>query len=248
MGFGNIFKLAHLKIEGFKTIDRLTSDRISFPDPLLRNPLEVPYNPETLSSRFETSFSSKRAAGPKGDRTAQYAFSRGHEMTVKLVFDGTDVSFLGVEKLRHIPSVRELVENFLRLCHTVQGETHEPSFLRVTWGDCPLLGKGFDCRLQSCDIQYTLFDRDGSPLRAELTVKFVEARANTPQELRLSSPDLTHRRVVVAGDTLPALCQQIYGSAVHYLRVARINDLDDPRNLIPGQELRFPPFARGERG
>lgn len=248
MGFGNIFKLARLKIEGFKTIERRTSDRISFSDPRLQNPLEVPYNPETLSSRFETAFSGKRAAGPKSERTAHYAFSRGHEMTVKLVFDGTDVSYLGVEKLRHIPTVRELVENFLRLCHQVQGTTHEPSFLRLTWGECPLLGGGFDCRLQTCDIQYTLFDRDGAPLRAELTVKFVEARAHDAQELRLSSPDLTHRRVVVAGDTLPALCQQIYGSAVHYLRVARINDLDDPRNLTPGQELQFPPFARGERG
>ena len=50
--------------------------------------------------------------------------------------------------------------------------------------------------------------------------------------------------MVLAGDTLPLLCQQIYGSATHYLQVAAFNGLDDFRVLEPGRELLFPPFAR----
>ena len=45
-----------------------------------------------------------------------------------------------------------------------------------------------------------------------------------------------------AGDTLPLLCREIYGSASCYLRVAQVNALDDFRNLTVGQELIFPPF------
>ncbi|MEB3157176.1 MAG: LysM peptidoglycan-binding domain-containing protein, partial [Cyanobacteriota bacterium] len=59
-----------------------------------------------------------------------------------------------------------------------------------------------------------------------------------------SSPDLTHRRLVRAGDTLPQLCLEIYGTAEHYLRVADVNNLDDVRVLTPGQQLLFPPYAR----
>ncbi len=64
---------------------------------------------------------------------------------------------------------------------------------------------------------------------------------------RLSSPDLTHVRTVQAGDTLPLLCTSIYGSARHYLLVARHNGLDDFRQLQPGQQLQFPPLPPADR-
>jgi nucleoid-associated protein YgaU len=95
------------------------------------------------------------------------------------------------------------------------------------------------------DVKYTAFNRDGSPLHAELSAVFVEdldpkKKASAD---RLSSPDLTHMRVVRAGDSLPLLCIEIYGSASHYLRVAEVNALDDFRVLEPGTSLYFPPFA-----
>ena len=42
---------------------------------------------------------------------------------------------------------------------------------RLLWGK-GVLEKGFDCRLQSVDVKYTAFDRDGSPLHAELSAVF----------------------------------------------------------------------------
>ena len=59
------------------------------------------------------------------------------------------------------------------------------------WRYVSILGRDFDCRLQSVDIKYTAFDRDGSPLRAELNAAFVEDLA-PPKKLKedkLSSPD-----------------------------------------------------------
>jgi nucleoid-associated protein YgaU len=58
-----------------------------------------------------------------------------------------------------------------------------------------------------------------------------------------SSPDLTHSRIVKAGDTLPLLSKEIYGTANHYLWIAQQNQLDDFRNLMPGQRLFFPPLV-----
>jgi nucleoid-associated protein YgaU len=58
------------------------------------------------------------------------------------------------------------------------------------------------------------------------------------------SADLTHVRLVKAGDTLPALCERIYGEPRMYAEVARANGLDNFRDLRPGMQLRFPPLAR----
>jgi hypothetical protein len=244
MGLGNLFKLAKLTIKAFKDIERQ--------QPLTGglnggNTLEVMYNPETLSTRHANVFQSRRVVGSQVT-PARWVHSPSRELSVNLVFDGTNVSYFGVEALFGIPTVTELVQAFLKLCFRIESESHEPAYLTLTWGS-GVLGDGFECRLESVDIQYTAFDRDGSPLRAELAAKFVEAVDATKKsaQLRLASPDLTHRRVVKSGDTLPLLCREIYGSAEHYLRVAEVNRLDDFRCLEPGQELIFPPFARKER-
>ena len=71
--------------------------------------------------------------------------------------------------------------------------------------------------------------------------------ARQGRQANLQSPDLTHRRVVKEGDTLPLLCREIYGAPAYYLRVAQVNGLDDFRILTPGQELFFPPFDTSRR-
>ncbi|HLT34887.1 MAG TPA: hypothetical protein VK034_01345 [Enhygromyxa sp.] len=240
---GNIFKLAKLTIRAHRDAKR--TQKVSLG--LLRDSLEVQYNPESLTTRHASVFQGRQGIAVHGGQ-ARWAYNPGTELTVKLIFDGTRVGSMGVLGFRD-PSVAKQVEDFLTLCYDVQSESHEPAYLTLTWGHGVLGSGGFKCRLESVDIQYTLFNRDGSPLRAELSAKFVEALDPdaAKRELRLSSPDLSHRRIVRAGDTLPLLCREIYGSPEHYLRVAEVNSLDDFRELVPGQALIFPPFDRGER-
>jgi hypothetical protein len=237
MALGNSFKLAKLTIEAYQNSQRT--------DPVSPNhTLEVQYNPETLSTSHQSVFQSRQGIATSSAQ-ARFSHSPSERLNVTLVFDGTGVGYFGVELLRHVPSVAERVAGFMRLCYQVQSPTHEPAFLKLSWGSSSVLGRSFDCRLQSVDINYTAFERDGSPLHATLAAVFVEDL--DPQKkaaiARLSSPDLTHRRVVRAGDTLPMLCREIYGSPAHYVRVAQVNGLDDFRVLEPGTELIFPPFA-----
>jgi len=58
------------------------------------------------------------------------------------------------------------------------------------------------------------------------------------------SPDLTHRRILQAGDSLPRLCQEIYGDPRLYLKVAEANGFDDFRRLAPGTAVFFPPLEK----
>ena len=231
MPITEIFKLAKLTILAFKDSARTA--------PI--DAIEVMYNPDSLSRRFASEFQGDT------DGKAQWTRSRTSNLDVKLVIDGTRVSFHGVEQLRGLDSVAKQVQRLLALCYEVNTDTHQPSFLTLHWGSNVFGLDGFECRLEHVDINYTSFDRDGSPLRAELAVTFVRD-VDPPKKPEVSSPDLTHRRLVRPGDTLPLLCSEIYGSAAHYLRVAEVNRLNDFRSLVPGQELFFPPFARKERG
>jgi len=239
MSFGDLFKLAKLTIAGYKDADRR--------DPPIGT-FTAQYNPETLSMSYESSFLAQPGVGPTAP-DSRFSHIRPQRLSVDLVLDGTRVGYMGVELLGHVPTVAEQVSKFLSICYYINGETHEPSYLKVSW-DRGVLGPSFNCRLESVQIHYVAFERDGSPLHANLTAVFVEQMAAQAKAASagLSSPDLTHRRVVVAGDTLPLLCREIYGSASHYLRVAQANQLDDFRDLTPGQELIFPPFERARKG
>jgi hypothetical protein len=233
MGITSLFKLSKLTIRAYKTEKRQGAD-------LLKR-FEVQYNPETLLIHHETEF--QRAVRRSHSR---YTHTRAKTLDVDLIFDGTQVEHWGVELLRPQTTVAERVKNFLRTCYVRHGETHEPAHLTLSWDKGLFAGAGYDCRLKSVDIQYTAFNRDGSPLHAELKAQFEESideKKKAAQD-RLASPDLTHTRTVLAGDTLPQLCIAIYGSAAHYLRVAEVNGLDDFRVLSPGQELIFPPYER----
>ena len=80
-----------------------------------------------------------------------------------------------------------------------------------------------------------------NPRVDETFVEQVEDSYRVKKE-RKSSPDLTHRRVVKAGDHLSLMCAEIYGDPSYYLQVAAANGLDDYRHLVPGQTIRFPPI------
>jgi hypothetical protein len=195
--------------------------------------------------RHQNRFSKQQAIGSNG-RIATYAHSRSADLKMDLVLDGTGVTDFGVSTLLGLgtQSVAEQIKRFLDVCFYMDGDIHEPKYLKLQWGEGVL--KDFDCRLQSVDIEYTAFERNGAPLHAVLKTAFVEdleasKRLRKPEK---SSPDLAHARIVKSGDTLPLLSKAIYGSAAYYLRVAQVNGLDDFRNLTPGQAIIFPPLEK----
>lgn len=230
MALGNLFSLAKLTVTAYTDVARTRPHGA---------PFEVQFNPETLTASHGSELAGMR------DGRAVFTWRHNQVLKLTLLFDGTNVDSFGVERLFGETTVATRVREFLERCHHRVDTSHEPAFLVLTW-DKGLFRPSFECRLQHADIAYTSFDRDGAPLRATISATFVEDvdPKKQAQRERLSSPDLTHRRVVRAGDTLPLLCREIYGSAEHVVRVAEVNGLDGLRELTPGQELYFPPYAR----
>jgi hypothetical protein len=228
MGISNLFKLEKLTITAYKTADRSGWG----------STFEAMFNPASYSQNYSIEWKRRQGINDLGAEL-EYTLSAPSELSFNLILDGTGVDDYGLISWAS-QTVSERVQEFLDVTYTYQGSLHEPAYLLAEWGDL-----SFSCRLSSVDIKYTAFDRDGTPLRAELDVTLLSdiGVEKLAQEAGKTSPDLTHARVVRRGDTLPLLVSEIYGSSDHYLDVARFNQLDDFRNLKPGQQILFPPLA-----
>jgi nucleoid-associated protein YgaU len=123
--------------------------------------------------------------------------------------------------------------------------THTPNFLRIIWG----AGLFFEGMLSSATVSYSLFGRDGRPLRGTIDASFTQAATATSlAKIKnfFSSPDVTKTYTVKAGDTIYNLAQKEYNDDAFYLQIAQANDLKNYRKLVPGQVLIFPPVNKDE--
>jgi nucleoid-associated protein YgaU len=226
----NLFKLEKLGIYAFTDVGR----RRRAPNPVFA----AMFNPASYTQSFGILWS-KDAGINASSVQVNYARTLPSDLKLDLVLDGTGVDEMGVVALSR-KTVRERVQDFLDVTYRYNGVIHEPNYLLAQWGSLI-----FYCRLETVDIKYTSFHRDGTPLRAELTVTLISDQS-AEDRARLEakqSPDVTHTRVVRSGDTLPLLTKEIYGSPAPYLLVARWNGLDDFRMLTPGARIEFPPLA-----
>lgn len=133
------------------------------------------------------------------------------------------------------------IEKFKKVVLDYDGENHQPSYLKILWGTLVFKGK-----LSEMEIEFKLFNSTGIPIRALAIAKFtgfVDENLRVAKE-NAKSPDLTHLRMVMDGDTLPWMCYKIYGDSRYYLEVAKTNNLYDFRNLIVGKQLFFPPLNK----
>ena len=151
---------------------------------------------------------------------------------------------LDLEGFQNLPGlqskdVTDRVNELVELCLRKEQESHTPNFLILEWGHLY-----FECKLSSLNVNFTLFDNSGRPLRAKLDATFIESvpKIKIERKNELHSSDITHARIVKMEDTLPQLCKDIYGSYDYYENLARVNDLDQFRRLEPGTELIFPPL------
>lgn len=159
------------------------------------------------------------------------------DISFDLVLDTTGVIPAPTENVGK--SVLTLIQQLKDTVYKYQGEIHQPNFVQVSWGNM-----SFNGRLTNLALDYKLFSPEGEPLRANVSLTFTRYKSveQAQAEGNDQSPDMTHIITVKSGDSLPQLCQKIYGKSEFYLQVARINKLTNFRNLPVGSELFFPPL------
>lgn len=158
------------------------------------------------------------------------------ELSFDIILDGTGIIPQPTENKGK--SVKDMVETLKKVTHQYDGDTHETPYVKIEWGGF----ETFKGRLSSMSIEYSMFKPGGDPLRAKVSLSFtlyksLEVASADKSE---NSPDMTHIIAIKHGDSLPLLCQKIYGSSQYYLQIARINKLSSFRDLEVGTELIFP--------
>jgi hypothetical protein len=114
----------------------------------------------------------------------------------------------------------------------------QPPYVAFEWGTFRFLAV-----ITSVALDFVLFDREGTPLRAKATVSFKEfqhrklyARQNPSSG---GGPDNRLWQVSL-GDRLDTIAADVYGDATKWRLIADHNGLLDPLALRPGQTLAIP--------
>jgi LysM repeat protein len=198
---------------------------------------EALINPESYTLDYKLKFSESKQGHGSSGKQLKYEYTEPEEITFEFLFDNT-----GIIDGKPRESVADDLKKFREVVIDYKGDTHEPRHFKLVWGENPV----FKGRVVEVGIIYKLFTPDGKPIRAVAKVKFkasIEELKRAAKENK-SSPDLTHTRIVKAGDTLPLMCERIYGEAHRYAQVAKINGLANFRKLTPGQKILFPPIEK----
>ncbi|MBJ6127191.1 CIS tube protein [Microvirga splendida] len=139
-------------------------------------------------------------------------------------------------------SVRERVDELAGLLE-IDNDQHAPPIVRFVWGKL-----SFTAIIEKMTRKFLLFQPDGVPSRASLSINFKEYRT-LPALLtnpRLQSGDKSKRRVIVAGDSLWLLASREYHDAALWREIAEANDLDDPRDVVAGDWVLVPPLENAD--
>src|SRR5262245_49907746 len=122
-------------------------------------------------------------------------------MSIELLFDGYET---GQSIAPQIEMLDKMSSALIPLAH--REDQRRPHFCVVTWGQKGI--PAFRCVIEKLDVKYTMFDRDGTPLRATCTVAVKEAALaiqgsveGAVKTVQMQSRYRGDRAIVVAGST-----------------------------------------------
>lgn len=230
-------QLSKLEIRSFKNRD--------FTEEYTDRKFITPINPESFTKNFKVELDTQRGHGNQGSQ-ANFKSTAPEELRLEFVLDGTKTmeGYGGENKEYKNKPVHDQLDDFLKCVYDMSSEIHRPRFLIVFWGS----EIDFRCVLSNLDVNFTLFDPRGHPIRVKVNATFLnyKAREERLAEERRNSPDMTHYRLVKQGDRLDYMTHRIYGDPKYFLQVGRHNKLTSIRNIQAGRDLYFPPFDKNE--
>lgn len=193
-------------------INTVTNDKIT-----------VMYNPEEFKLDQGNNFSEVGIPGLNAS-PIQYVRGKSRTLSMDLFFDTYNSG----------EDVRVFTGQIVNLLNTLP-QTKAPPVLLFTMGRFT-----FECVLVDAGQRFTMFTRDGTPVRAMLSVRFqeyVRIDIAVQQGLILGSPAL---HTFIQGQTLSGLSANYLGDPGKWRQIAEANNIDDPLNVPSGTPLSIP--------
>jgi nucleoid-associated protein YgaU len=187
--------------------------------------IDVQFNPEEYSLNKDNNFASQAIPGLSSP-LLQFVHGNVRTLDMELFFDTT-------QDRTDVRNQSQQVVDLLK----IDSDLHAPPVLLVAWASLQLR-----CVLVRANQKYTRFLEDGTPVRARVTVTFNEFidADHEAKEVNRQTADFTKVYVVNAGDTLAGIAVKYYNDPLTWRPIAIANNIDDPRDIAPGQELTLP--------
>jgi hypothetical protein len=212
---------------------------------------QVMYNPQELRLEQGNNFAEVGIPGLNAP-PLQYVRGKSRVLTMELFFDTYETH----------EDVRQYTAPIVRLLDR-QPQTQAPPVLLFSLGRMQ-----FRCVLVDAAQRYTMFARDGTPVRSTMSVRlqeYVDVQVQVRQGLFFGSPTISAAadaalaggqqavdsvlsgsatvHVTVRGDTLSGIAAAYLGDPAHWRRIAEANKIDDPLDVPPGVSLVIPSGA-----
>ena len=197
-----------------------------------RERLQFQFNPKEFSIAKNATWTSKPARGAQKAGPPEFTGAGPGKLTVEMFFDASG---------SHDRSVVAAVETLFSCCvptpESLKTKKASPPLVVLKWGTT----RSFPAYVTSVSAKYTLFDSDGTPIRATCSVSMEELPGVTAKQNPTSGAVAARRlHTVVAGDSLASVAFRQYGDPAMWRPLAEFNGIDDPLRVRPGATLLVP--------
>ena len=198
--------------------------------------IAVMFNPEEYTQTRENSFAAIAVPGLSAP-IIQFVHGNQQSLEMELFLDTYEAHKSGNRSLNKAgDDVRKLAKAVTGLMD-IDRTTHAPPVLLFTWASL-----SFSCVLSRATQKFIMFNPDGTPVRARVTVTFSQySNAELEaKQVKRETADYTKVHVVAQGDTLATIAYACYGNPRLWRPIALRNRIDDPRVLEVGAPLAVP--------
>jgi hypothetical protein len=202
--------------------------------------LTCEFNPSSVKVNKSSTWSTPHARNAKDHPRPQFVGTGPQTMTVNLLFNAykRDGSAAAIPVATAVQKLLDWTQPTRR-----SQDANNPAspMIEFHWGSQVAM-TGF---LRSVEVDYLLFDDDGTPLRATANVQ-LQALPTPAPPTNPTSGGITGRRSAQTtdADSLASIAQREYGNANLWRAIAIANDIDDPGRIPSGTRLLLPPRSQ----
>jgi Contractile injection system tube protein/LysM domain len=197
--------------------------------------IEVLFNPAEYSVESGNQFASTSLPGLESP-ILSFVNGNADTLTMELFFDTYTYG--------NRADVSEITKEIAKLMD-IDPELHAPPIVLFQWGKFE-----FRAVIERLSQKFTMFLENGTPVRATLNVTFKEYTTVTEQvqKLKLKSADWSRLYVVTELDSLWMLADREYHDPGEWRLIADANNIENPRLLEVGSNIRLPPLSEKTNG
>ena len=196
-------------------------------------PLRCQFNPTEYSISKSSTWARVPVRAAVSASIPEFIGTNAATLRLELFFDAREHDRGGVAE-----SVNRLLSWTQPSPRSIEQNAPTPPVVAFQWGQV----EAFDAYLSSVAARYVLFRRDGTPIRAHVTLVLEEI----PLVLRRQNPTsgsegTIRQRTLLEGESLALVAYHEYGRPELWRLIADASGIDDPARVAPGTPLIIAP-------